>query len=68
MKNSTVLPSAPKSRSRTKRHGRGPSASAVASKRKSLVDEMLGIAELRAPAPGTDPLYDVLLVRHAARR
>jgi hypothetical protein len=36
--------------------------------RKSLVDEMLGIAELRSPAPGTDPLYDTLHARLVTHR
>ena len=37
-------------------------------KDKSLVDEMLGIAELRSPAPGTDPLYDILHARLVTHR
>ena len=37
-------------------------------KDKSLVDEMLGIAELRSPAPGTDPLYDNLHARLVTHR
>lgn len=35
---------------------------------KSLVDEMLGSAELRRPARGRDPLYDALHTRHIAGR
>lgn len=35
---------------------------------KSLVDEMLGSAELRRPAPGRDPLYDALHDRLVAGR
>lgn len=35
---------------------------------KSLVDEMLGSAELRRPAAGRDPLYDALHARQVARR
>lgn len=34
----------------------------------SLVDKMLGSAELRAFPPGDDPLYDALHSRHIARR
>ena len=34
----------------------------------SLVDEMLGCAELRAPKRGKDPLYDELHERLIARR
>lgn len=35
---------------------------------KSLVDEMLGSAELRRPARGRDPLFDALHDRHIAGR
>jgi hypothetical protein len=35
---------------------------------KSLVDEMLGSAELRRPAPGRDPLFDALHDRYVAPR
>jgi uncharacterized protein DUF6364 len=34
----------------------------------SLVDEMLGCAELRTVEPGRDPLYDALHSLHIARR
>ena len=34
----------------------------------SLVDEMLGCAELRNVEPGRDPLYDALHARHIALR
>ena len=34
----------------------------------SLVDEMLGCAELRTAEPGRDPLYDALHARHIVRR
>ncbi|MGH8566316.1 MAG: DUF6364 family protein [Gammaproteobacteria bacterium] len=34
----------------------------------SLVDEMLGCAELRSVEPGRDPLYDALHSSHIARR
>ena len=34
----------------------------------SLVDEMLGCAELRSVEHGRDPLYDALHARHIARR
>ena len=34
----------------------------------SLVDEMLGCAELRLLEHGRDPLYDALHARHIARR
>ncbi len=34
----------------------------------SLVDEVLGCAELRTVDPGRDPLYDALHARHIARR
>lgn len=34
----------------------------------SLVDEMIGCAELRSLEPGVDPLYDALHARHIARR
>jgi hypothetical protein len=34
----------------------------------SLVDEMLGCAELRSVEPGRDPLYDALHAHHIARR
>lgn len=33
----------------------------------SLVDEMLGCAELRSVKPGNDSLYDALHARHIAR-
>lgn len=35
---------------------------------KSLVDEMLGSAELRRPIPGRDPLFDALHGRYVAGR
>ncbi|OOO02550.1 MAG: hypothetical protein USCGTAYLOR_01244 [Chromatiales bacterium USCg_Taylor] len=34
----------------------------------SLVDKMLGCAELRTVEPGRNPLYDALHARHIARR
>jgi len=34
----------------------------------SLVDEMLGSAELRSPAPGSDRLFDALAAKYAARK
>ena len=34
----------------------------------SLVDEMLGCAELRTVDPGRDPLYDALHARHIQGR
>ena len=34
----------------------------------SLVDVTVGSAELRAPAAGSDPLYDALHGRHIGRR
>ena len=34
----------------------------------SRVDAMVGAAELREPAPGSDPLYDALRARHISRR
>ena len=37
-------------------------------KERSLVDEMLGSAELRAVKRGRDPLYDALRERFVARR
>ncbi len=40
----------------------------AAGKDASLVDEMLGSAELRALKPGRDPLLDALRERHIARR
>lgn len=44
---------------------RSPDAGGTGS---SLVDEMLGCAELRDVKPGDDPLYDALLARHVARQ
>lgn len=35
---------------------------------RSLVDEMLGSAELRTGVRGRDPLYDALHARHVGRR
>lgn len=34
----------------------------------SIVDAMVGSAELRQPAPGEDPLHEALYRRHIARR
>ncbi len=33
-------------------------------KQKGIVASMVGIASLRSPAPGTDPLYDALQAKH----
>lgn len=41
---------------------------AAAEAGRSLVDEMLGSAELRTVARGRDPLYDALRARHVGRR
>jgi hypothetical protein len=41
---------------------------AAAETGRSLVDEMLGSAELRTVARGRVPLYDALRARHLARR
>jgi hypothetical protein len=41
---------------------------AAAGAGRSLVDEMLGSAELRTVARGRDPLYDALRARHVGRR
>ena len=68
MNKSTVLVLAPKGHGRTKRPGGARRTPLLARKPKSLVDEMLGIAELRAPRPGSDPLYDVLHTRLVADR
>lgn len=35
---------------------------------RSVVDDMLGCAQLRPVKPGRDPLYDALHARHIARR
>lgn len=43
---------------------RSPAAAPEARSGGSLVDEMLGSAELRDVQPGTDPLYDALHARH----
>ena len=59
---------APRGRGRTKQPAGARRAAIAARNPKSLVDEMLGIAELRAPAPGSDPLYNALHTRHVARR
>jgi hypothetical protein len=40
----------------------------AAGKGGSLVDEMLGCAELRDVAQGNDPLYDAMYARHVARQ
>ncbi|MGI9045281.1 MAG: DUF6364 family protein [Burkholderiales bacterium] len=36
--------------------------------RSSVVDDMVGSAELRAVNPGAEPLHDALHARHIARR
>jgi hypothetical protein len=41
---------------------------AAASVGPSIVDEMIGIAELRDPPRGTDPLYDAIYDKHVADR
>ena len=43
---------------------RSPAGAARAGR--SLVDDMLGSAELRKVEPGTDPLFDALHARHIA--
>ena len=43
---------------------RSPAAAPSTGSSGSLVDEMLGSAELREVQLGTDPLYDALRVRH----
>ena len=68
MNKSTGLTLAPKAPGRTKRPAGARRTPVVARKPKSLVDEMLGIAELRSSAPGADPLYDTLLARLATHR
>ena len=68
MNKSTGLTLAPKAPGRTKRPADARRTPVVTRKPKSLVDEMLGIAELRAPRPGSDPLYDVLHTRLVADR
>lgn len=45
---------------------RSPAASPAVRSDGSLVDEMLGSAELREVPPGADPLYDALHARHIA--
>ncbi|MEO6407146.1 MAG: DUF6364 family protein [Burkholderiaceae bacterium] len=45
---------------------RSPDAAVRAGR--SLVDDMLGSAELRQAEPGTDPLFDALHARHIAAR
>lgn len=46
---------------------RSPHAAANGSER-SVVDEMIGSAELRSVEPGTDPLFDALHARYIATR
>jgi len=36
--------------------------------KESLVDSMIGCAELRTPAPGTDPLHDALRAKFLDHR
>lgn len=47
---------------------RSPAAAPPAARGRSAVDEMIGSAELRGVAPGTDPLFDALHARHVAAR
>lgn len=52
---------------------RSPDAAPAAAGGRSLVDEMIGSAELRGSVPSTDPLFDALHARYivagpAARR
>ena len=68
MKKTTVLSAARKARGRPNRSVGVRRTPAETRRKKSLVDEMLGIAELRAPSPGTDLLYDALHARHVALR
>ena len=68
MKKPATLAFAPKADVRRKRPARARRTPVGVRKPKSLVDEMLGIAELRAPSPGSDPLYDTLHARLVTRR
>lgn len=45
---------------------RSPAAAPTARAGGSLVDEMVGSAELRDMQPGADPLFDALHARHIA--
>jgi hypothetical protein len=45
---------------------RSPAAAPTARAGGSLVDEMLGSAELREVQPGADPLFEALRARHIA--
>jgi len=68
MKKATVLSGARKARGRPNGSVGVRRNSVENRSEKSLVDEMLGSAELRAPSPGTDLLYDGLHARHVALR
>jgi hypothetical protein len=68
MKKATVLSAAMSRRVLQKRPVGARRIPVQPRKDASLVDEMLGIAELRLPVPGTDPHYDTLQARLVTHR